>query len=223
MAAAVRRIGWAVALALLAFAAWLVWMVATEGWLPTPADPVEAVADAAAVTSGEADRADRASEPAARETVETAVVESGVAVRLIRRPRLDVPEGRPGDLYGALRAEAEAGNALAQYRLGSLLYDCREVPADADRLAAEIEAIHQTRRRGRWDVESPTAEIATLRHQFAQCDGIPAEARSGFRDWLKASADAGVLEAQLNLPMRLPVADYCEHLAECTPDMRARQ
>lgn len=160
---------------------------------------------------------------APRQTVQSAVVESGVAVRLVRRPRIALPAGRFADAYAKLLPEAESGNALSQYRLGNLLFECREVPASADALEAEIEAIHQTRRRGRWEVDSPKAEIATLRHQFAQCDGIPAAARQGFRDWLKKSADAGVIEAQINLPMRLPPDDYCESLAECTPALRARQ
>lgn len=158
-----------------------------------------------------------------RQTVQSAVVESGIAVRLVRRPRLGLPPGRFAETYARLLPEAESGNALSQFRLGNLLFECRDVPASADALEAEIEAIHQTRHRGRWEIDSPKAEIATLRHQFAQCDGIPAEARLGFRDWLKKSADAGVIEAQINLPMRLPAEDYCQYLAECTPDLRARQ
>lgn len=158
-----------------------------------------------------------------RQTVESATVESGIAIRLVRRPRVALPPGRFADAYAKLLPEAESGNALSQYRLGNLLFECREVPANADALEAEVEAIHQTGRRGRWDVDSPKAEIATLRHQFAQCDGIPAEARVGFRDWLKKSADAGVIEAQINLPMRLPPDDYCQFLAECTPALRAKQ
>lgn len=158
-----------------------------------------------------------------RQTVQSAVVESGIAIRLLRRPRLALPPGRFAEAYAKLLPEAESGNALSQYRLGNLLFECRDVPANADALAAEIETIHQTRRRGRWEVDSPKAEIATLRHQFSQCEGIPAEARQGFRDWLKKSADAGVIEAQINLPMRLPAEDYCQYLAECTPELRARQ
>ena len=184
--------------------------------LPVDAAPVEVPAEPAAPPAPVV--------PATpRQTVESAVVESGIAIRLVRRPRIAQPPGRFAEAYAKLLPEAQSGNALSQYRLGNLLFECREVPANADALEAEIEAIHQTRRRGRWEVDSPKAEIATMRHQFAQCEGIPAEARQGFRDWLKSSADAGVIEAQLNLPMRLPPDDYCQFLAECAPEIRARQ
>lgn len=189
-----------------------------------PAAPETPAAAPAVDPTGEPPAPPAPAAPAqSRQTVEHAVVESGVAIRLVRRPQLLPPSGRPADVHAVLLAEAQSGNALSQYRLGSLLFECREVPATAEALEAEIEAVHQTRRRGRWDVDSPAAEIATMRHQFAQCDGIPAEARVGFRDWLRQAADAGVIEAQLNLPMRLPPDDYCQFLAECAPDVRARQ
>lgn len=161
--------------------------------------------------------------PVARQTVERAVVESGIAIRLVRRARLAAPEGRLADGYARLLPEAQSGNRLAQYQLGSLLFECREIPADAVALDKEIEAIYQTRQRGRWTVDAPKAEEATMRHLYAQCEGIPAEARKGFRDWIKQAADAGVIEAQLNLPLKLPPDDYCQYLSECSVAQRARQ
>lgn len=158
-----------------------------------------------------------------RQTVERAVLDSGVEIRLVRRAKIARPAGRLADGYARLLPEAQSGNRLAQYRLGSLLFECREIPADAAGLEQEIEAIHQTHRRGRWAVDAPKAEVATLRHLYAECDGIPGEARLGFRDWIRQAADAGVIEAQLNLPLKLPPDDYCQFLAECTPEQRARQ
>lgn len=210
------------ALLALVFGAWCAYVWLTVDF-PQPVDPVpEAVV---AVEPPPVVEPSAAPLPPARprQTVERAVVESGIAIRLVRRPKVQPPAGRLADAYAVLLPEAQSGNALSQHRLGNLLYECRDVPASADLLAAEIEAIHQTRRRGRWEVDSPKAEIATMRHQFAQCDGIPVEARAGFRDWLKSAADAGVLEAQLDLPLRLPPDDYCQYLAECTPDLRAKQ
>ncbi|WP_428383288.1 hypothetical protein [Nevskia ramosa] len=159
----------------------------------------------------------------ARQTVERAVVDSGITIRLIRRARLAPPPGRLADGYAKLLPEAQSGNRLSQYRLGSLLFECREVPADSAALEQEVEAFYQTRRHGRWTVDAPKAEEATLRHLYAECDGIPAEARVGFRDWIKQAADAGIIEAQLNLPLKLPPDDYCQFLAECAADQRARQ
>lgn len=162
--------------------------------------------------------------PAApRQTVEKAVVESGIPVRLVRRVRIKPPEGRLADGYAALLPEAASGNRVSQYRLGLLLYECREIPVDQASLDQEVEAIHQTRRRSGWEVSAPKAEEATLRHLYAQCDGIPQDARTGFRGWLKQAADAGVIEAQINLPLKIPPDDYCQFLAECSPEQRAKQ
>ncbi len=158
-----------------------------------------------------------------RQTFERAVVESGIAIRLVRRARFAAPEGRLADGYAQLLPEAQSGNRLAQYRLGSLLFECREIPADTASLEREVEVIHQTRRHGRWAVDAPKAEEATLRHLYAECDGIPAEARMGFRDWIKQAADAGVIEAQINLPLKLPPDDYCQFLSECSAAQRAKQ
>lgn len=217
-----RAVTLAAVLALLVVA-WFacVWLTVE---FPAPADPTEPAPAAIEPPAAAASPPAAPAVPAGpRQTIESAVVDSGVAIRLVRRPPLRNPKGAWADAYARLLPEAQDGNALSQYRLGSLLYECRDVPAGADELAAEIEAIHQTRHRGRWEVDSPKAEIATLRHRHAQCEGIPREARAGFRDWLKAAADAGVLEAQLNLPLKLPAEDYCQFLAECTPQMRATQ
>lgn len=160
---------------------------------------------------------------APRQTVERRVLSSGVAVRLVRRAPIPLPKRRYYDEYAELEPEARSGNALSAYRLGMLLYECRDVPADPVALEREVEEIHQTRRHNGWDVVSPTSEVNTLRARYEECDRIPAEARGRFRDWLRSAADAGVIEAQINLPLKLPAAQYCQFLAECPPAQRAAQ
>jgi len=200
--------------------AWFVYVWFTVDF-PAPADPEELPQVVVELPAPVAESP--AVPPPPRQTVERAVLDSGIAIRLVRRAKVVKPPGRLADGYAQLLPEARSGNRLAQYRLGSLLFECREIPADAAGLEQEIEAIHQTHRRGRWAVDAPKAEAATLRHLYAECDGIPAEARLGFRDWIRQAADAGVIEAQLNLPLKLPPDDYCQFLAECTPEQRARQ
>ncbi|GAC1622325.1 MAG: hypothetical protein NVS9B10_06190 [Nevskia sp.] len=158
-----------------------------------------------------------------RQTVENKVLASGRTIRVIRRARIALPTGRMVDDYTRLAPEAQSGNALSQYRLGLLLYECRDVPADAGTLDREVEAIHQTRRHGGWDVSAPKSEESILRSRYEECEGIPVEARLKFRDWLKSAADAGVIEAEINLPLKLPPAEYCQFLSECSPEQRASQ
>ncbi len=161
--------------------------------------------------------------PAPSEKVERAVVESGVTIRLVRRTRIAPPLGALAASYVKLESEARSGNAVSQYRLGLLLYECHDVPAENSALTREVETIHQTRRRAGWDIATPDEEERALRQRYANCDGVPAAERGKFRDYLKTAADAGVLEAQLNLPLKLPDADYCQFLSECAPAQRAQQ
>ncbi|WP_293000687.1 hypothetical protein [Nevskia sp.] len=208
-------------LGLLTLAVVLWWLIAERASAPVPAPPIVAESTPAAAEAAEPAKA--AVPAAPRQTVEKAVVESGIPVRLVRRVRIKPPAGRLADGYAALLPEAMSGNRVSQYRLGLLLYECREVPVDQAGLDRDVEAIHQTRRRSGWEVSAPKAEEATLRHLYAQCDGIPQDARTGFRDWLKQAADAGVIEAQINLPLKIPPDDYCQFLAECSPEQRAKQ
>ena len=179
--------------------------------VPLPASPPPALPSAPAAPT------------APRQTVETRRLPSGLAIRLVRRARIAPPTGRLFDDYARLDPEAKSGNALSQYQLGLLLYECRDVPADAPALEREVEAIHQTRRHGGWDVPAPSSEEGILRGRYEECDGIPSDARLKFRDWLKSAADAGVIEAEINLPLKLPPAEYCQFLSECTPAQRAAQ
>lgn len=172
-----------------------------------------------------------AADPAAASTVagpaapkvETVVSESGVPIRLVKRPRLGLPGGPLGAAYAKLLPAAQAGEPAAQYQLGLVLYECRDVPGDDKALGRDIETIYQTRRRGGWDVDSPKDEEATLRRRYAECAGVPADQRNGYRDWLRKSADAGLLDAQLDLPLKLPQAEYCQYLSQCSPQQRAQQ
>ena len=146
----------------------------------------------------------------------------GVPVRLIKRASL-----RPAPPYGAAYAKllpvAQAGDANAQYSLGLLLYECRDIPADAPAMERVIDSVHQTHTRDGWDVGDPGEEERMLRSRFAECAGVPGEARSQYRDWLKRAADAGLVEAELDLPLRLPPGKWCQFLSECSPQQRAEQ
>ena len=156
-------------------------------------------------------------EPAVRE-VQT---RSGVAVRLQRAPRIDVPVPPYGALYAQLSAGIETAPPAEQYRFGLLLYQCRDVPEQAAELAAKIEQVHQTRRLDGWDIGDPVIEEAALRRDFDNCAGIPAEARRAHRDWMKRAAGQGQMEAQLNLMYYLPKAEYCQFIEDCTPQQAA--
>jgi len=161
--------------------------------------------------------------PAApRQTVQKVVV-SGIPLRIVRRAAITVPTGALVATYARLEQEARSGNSVSQYQLGLVLYECRDVPADKAALDAEVESIYQTRRHHGWNVQSPADEVRTLHHRYGNCEGIPAAARGQFRDELKAAADAGVIEALINLPLKLPEAEYCQYLSECTPEQRDAQ
>lgn len=156
-------------------------------------------------------------------TVKEVVSASGVTIRLQRRPRLSVPAPPYGPAYAELEPAAKAGDRPAQYRLGLLLYECRDVPADKAGLEQTIEHTYETRRRGGWDVDDPANEEQTLRRRYQECDGVPAEERGQYRDWMKQAADAGLMEAQLDLPLHLPQGEYCQYISECSPEQRAKQ
>lgn len=154
---------------------------------------------------------------------ETVVSESGVPIHVLKRARLGLPGGPLGAAYARLLPAAQAGEPTAQYQLGLVLYECRDVAGDEKALGRDIEAMYQTRRRGGWDVDSPKDEEATLRRRFAECAGVPGPERGKYREWLRKSADAGLLDAQLDLPLKLPQAEYCQYLSQCTPQQRAQQ
>lgn len=151
-----------------------------------------------------------------------AVASSGVRIRLKRRPRIDPPAPPYGAQLADLQAAADQGSAVAQYRLGLMLYQCREVPSDASALSRAVEEIHQTRSRDGWDVADPAQEEQALRTAYAHCAGIPAPTRSDYRTRLRAAADAGLIEAQLNLMFHLPPGEYCQYIEDCTPEQAAR-
>lgn len=143
---------------------------------------------------------------------------SGIAVRLIHPPRIEPPEVPYGPKYEALLLSAAEGQAVAQYRLGLMLYACRDIPADELALSQHISLMYQTRRIDGWDVDDPGQEEGGLRQDFADCRDVPAEARVDYRKWLLHAADLGLIEAQLNLMFHLPKAEYCQFIENCTPE-----
>jgi len=152
-----------------------------------------------------------------------AVTQDGIALHIVKPVPLQRPQAPYGPAYQALLPLAEAGDSPAQYRLGLLLYECREAPADVATLEREVEKIHQTRRRGAWDVADPEIEARELRRLSSDCAGVPADARGQYRDWLRSAADAGLLQAQLDVMYHLPQREFCQYLYQCTPDQRREQ
>ncbi|MGQ0620457.1 MAG: hypothetical protein ACT4QA_11150 [Panacagrimonas sp.] len=153
--------------------------------------------------------------------VTRATTSSGILLRLQRNPRIDGPEPPYGPIYEASKHRIEQAPPLEQYQFGLLLYQCREVPADDAELARQVEQVHQTRRLNGWDVSDPVQEEQTLRREYADCAGIPQNARLQHRDWMKRAADGGLIEAQLNLMYYLPKAEYCQFIEDCSADQAA--
>lgn len=147
----------------------------------------------------------------------------GIAFRVRQREPIGLPEPPYGPAYQRLLPAAEAGDVQAQYELGLVLYECRDLPETAEALAGLIESVHQTRRRDGWPVEDPDTESAELRRRHGLCQGVPEAERGAYRAWLLSAADAGLLEAQLKVQYALPQADYCQYLWECSPAQRAFQ
>lgn len=181
----------------------------------------DAIRDAAApdasgvVTSGDL-AADATRGPAEPKVIQ-AVAASGVPIRVTRSPRIDAPSAPYGPKLSGMFAAADAGDPAARYRLGLMLYQCREVPADEAGLARAVEEIHQTRRRDGWDVADPVQEEDAVRTAYAACAGVPAPARVQYRELMRAAADAGLIDAQLNLMFHLPPGKYCQFIEDCTP------
>lgn len=155
--------------------------------------------------------------------VKTVRVSSGIPIKLIRRHRIAVPDPPYGPAFDKLYPAAKAGDTVAQYRLGLLLYECRDVPVEQAALDQQIESVYQTRKRDGWDVDDPADEAQTMRRRFEECAGVPGDERGRYRDWMKHAADAGLLDAQLDLPLHLPPGQYCQYLSECSPEQRAKQ
>lgn len=151
-----------------------------------------------------------------------AVAASGVRIRVKRLPRIDVPAPPYGPKLAELFAASDSGDPTARYRLGLTLYQCRDVPADEPGLARAVEEIHQTRSRDGWDVADPAQEEQSLRTAYANCAGVPAPARVQYRELMRAAADAGLVEAQLNLMFHLPPGEYCQFIEDCTPSQAQR-
>jgi hypothetical protein len=145
------------------------------------------------------------------------VAASGVRVRIERRPRIDLPAPPYADRVRELQPAADRGDAVARYQLGMTLYQCRDAPVDEPGLARAIEEIHQTRTRQGWEVTDPEQEEQAVRTIYGQCAGVPSEARTRYRDLLRAAAEQGLMEAQLNLMFFLPQAQYCQYIEDCTP------
>jgi TPR repeat protein len=187
-----------------------------------PAGGAPGAKPAAAAAAGPAAAASPAAAPEAAAPRQV-LSASGVTIRLLRRPLLTVPAPPYGPAYSRLEPMARAGDKAAQYQLGLLLYECRDVPIDTGELEKTIERTYETRSRGGWDVDDPAGEEQSLRRRFEECAGVPGEQRGKYRDWMRQAADAGLIEAQLDLPHHLPPGEYCQYLSECSTEQRAKQ
>ncbi len=182
-----------------------------------PVDPREAAADAAASAGGGADGSATGSIPDAAESrVVQTVAPSGVPLRVEKRPRIDLPAPPYAARVAELQAASDRGDPVARYQMGTMLYQCRDVPVDEAALSKGVEEIHQTRTHDGWEVSDPAQEEQALRTSYANCQGVPAEARARFRDLLRSAADQGLIEAQLNLMFYLPQSNYCQFIEDCT-------
>lgn len=208
-------------LGLLALVAGLIWWVWPEGSpeMASPAGPGvsgEPGGEALDDTAGAEATAGKPSEP---EVIE-AVSASGVSIRIRELPRVAVPKPPYLEPFQALRPGAEEADPITQYALGQMLYRCREVPEQAEELQGQIDRMYQTREVDGWPVDDPELEAQTMRQAFADCEGIPAAERLDFRQWLQRAAEAGLLEAQVNLMFHLPVAEYCQFLSDCSAEQK---
>lgn len=195
--------------------------VAVAAWWALRQDPPTGVAPAPVAESPGAAAVEHAAGLAStspKPATVRAIAASGVPIQLTRLPRIEPPSPPYGPAYERLRAAAETAPPATQYRLGLLLYECRDAPADEAALSRQIDQLYQTRRSKGWDVENPGEEERALRRDYADCAGVPAEARGQYRDWMGRAADAGLIEAQLNLMFHLPKADYCQFIEDCTPE-----
>ena len=152
-----------------------------------------------------------------RPTVMTTTTESGVKITIRQRPRIAPLNPPYAAELKAIEKELEAGEPVARYKAGLALYECRDVPIDRAVLDKEVEEIHQTRKHQGWEVTDPVQEERSLRAAYKACQGVTAEQRERFREYLKGAADAGLLEAQLDLMYRLPKGEYCQYIEDCSP------
>lgn len=209
---------------LAAFTAALAILLALLWWRRDTTTDVELAPDAASPAAADAMADPVTAEPAVPgpPPVQELVVESGIAIHLQRRLPLRKPDPPYGPAYAALAAAAGEGDHPAQYRLGLLLYECRDVPEDAAELARQVDRMYQTRKHNGWDVPQPADEEKTLQRRHAECAGVPQDQRLRYRDWLQQAADAGLLEAQLDLMFHLPQGEYCQFIEDCTPAQRTQ-
>lgn len=205
-------LGAAVAVALIAL---LVWSLRQRAPQPAPA-PVTTEAAAEPASGPQA-----LAEVALPQVSEVTTSRLGMEVRLVRR-RSHRPRPPYGADYADLDIAARGGEPNAQHALGLLLYECSKVPVDAATLERDVDQMQQTHQRNGWDVSDPAIEETAMRSLFADCAGVPAEARGQYRDWLRRAADAGFIEAQLDLPLRLPPGNWCQFLSDCSPEQRTQ-
>lgn len=202
----------------------LLLIIVTLGWLlrSSPTSPV-----LPPVNDDQADQppaAEPVTAPAKPQPVVIdAVTQDGIALHIVKPVPLGRPQAPYGPAYEALLPQAEAGDLPTQYQLGLLLYECRDAPSDGVTLEREVEKVHQTRRRGAWDIDDPDTEAQELRELYADCAGVPGEVRGRYRDWLRSAADGGLLQAQIDMMYHLPQREFCQYLYQCTPEQRREQ
>lgn len=190
-------------------------------WLQQRLDSDDPGAVAEVSDGGEVMPTDQRAEPQPPEpTVEEVVSESGIPLRLIRPAPQRKPEPPYGNAYAELEPLARAGDRTAQYRLGMLLYDCRDTQSDPAALAEQISRMQRTRKVNGYEVNDPKQEEQDLRRRTEECAGVPQDQRDRYRDWIKAAADAGLVEAQLGLMFHLPKGEYCQFIEKCSPQQR---
>ena len=203
-------------LALIALAIWWVWPRPDVAESPLDKALSGESREASTADSGTSSAEDKPEGPKVIEAVSA----SGVPIRIREVARVAVPKAPYLKAFKALRPEAENADPVTQYALGQMLYRCREVPANAEDLKAQIDRMYQTRRVGDWPVDDPEIEAQSMREAYENCDGIPAAERIGFRQWMQRAAETGLLEAQVNLMFHLPVAEYCQFLSDCSAEQK---
>lgn len=203
----------AIVVLVLVWMAWRDWKGGDESGAPaTQADGTGAEGGAAGSASDASGAAAKA-----KPSVIVAMSESGVKITVRKRDRIDTAQPPYAAALQKLQAASDAGDPVARYQSGLILYECRDVPVDDAALAKEVEEIHQTRRHDGWEVTDPESEERALRASYASCAGVPPEARERYRDLLKAAADSGLMEAQLDLMYHLPKGEYCQYIEDCSP------
>ncbi len=143
--------------------------------------------------------------------------------RIVMTRLPDHPDGPAAKLVDGLLPVAENGNAMAAYELAVVLNDCSQIPADASELEQRIADLKRKRVDIDTPIHHPKEMERDMRHQFDRCQGIPADRRGQYYDWLRRAADGGLLDALENFPLFVPPGDICREyeFSRCTADQQS--